>query len=59
MDTILSQYSNLVTAFAEEQASYAIKPTKASSKRLRDISNQLSKRGPALRKELVAADKAK
>ena len=58
MDTNLSQYTNLVNAFSEEQSSYAIKPTKASSARLRKLSNQLSKLGAPLRKELVAADKA-
>ena len=59
MDTNLSQYTNLASAFLEEQGKYAIKPTKASSARLRAISNQLSKLGAPLRKELVASDKAK
>lgn len=57
MDTVLSRYTNLVNAFAEEQASYAIKPTKASSARLRKYSQQLSNLGTDLRKELIARDK--
>ena len=58
MDTILSRYTNLLAMFQEEQASYAIKPTKASSARLRNISTQIHSISVDLRKELVAADKA-
>lgn len=58
METVLSQYTHLVSLFAEEQASYAIKPSKASSARLRKYSQQMNNLGPMLRKDLVAADKA-
>lgn len=57
METTLSQFTNLVSNFMEEQAAYAVRSTKASSKRLRSLSQQLNKLGPALRKELVAKDK--
>ena len=59
MNTTLSQYANLATSFSEEQSNYAIKPTKASSKRLRSLSQQMSNLGTSLRAELVAADKSK
>lgn len=58
MNSVYSQYTNLVNAYAEEQAAYAIKPTEASSARLRSYSQQMSNLGAAFRKEMVAKDKA-
>ena len=58
MDTILSRYAGTAASFIEEQEAYKARPTKASSKRLRALSQQLSNLGSDLRKELVAADKA-
>ena len=58
MESILSRYTNLCQAFLDEKEAYDKRKTKAGSARLRAYSNQITKLGVDLRKDLVAADKA-
>lgn len=58
MESILSRYTNLCQAFLDEKEAYDNRKTKAGSARLRSYSNQITKLGVDLRKDLVAADKA-
>ena len=54
---MFAQYTNLVAKFQSEAASYASKPTKASSKRLRDLINQMQKLAVSTKKHLIELDK--
>ena len=57
--TKFNELEKLSTALVDEIASYNKKPTKASSARIRKITQQLNNIGPDLRRELIAADKSK
>lgn len=48
----------LIDTLASEYAAYEAKPTKASSKRIRDLLNQIQKTAVAEKKALIEADKA-
>jgi len=50
--------NKLITALASEYAAYETKPTKACSKRIRDLLNQIQKTAVAEKKALIAADAA-
>lgn len=50
--------NKLITALAFEYAAYEAKPTKACSKRIRDLLNQIQKTAVAEKKALIAADAA-
>jgi len=54
---MLEQYNTLVSKYQSEVSLYTVKPTKASSKRLRDLINQMKKIATATKAELLAADK--
>lgn len=54
---MFAQYTNLVAKYQSEVAAYTVKPTKASSKRLRDLINQMQKAAVAAKKELIDLDK--
>jgi len=54
---MLEQFNTLVSKYQSEASMYAAKPTKASSKRLRDLINQMKKLATAAKAELIAADK--
>ena len=56
--TQLNEYKSILDALSAEIEAYNAKPTKACSKRIRKLSNQLGKDGVQLRAALVAADKA-
>ena len=54
---MFEQYTTLVSKFQSEASMYASKPTKASSKRLRDLINQMKKIATAAKQELLSNDK--
>jgi hypothetical protein len=54
---MLEQFNTLVSKYQSEVSLYASKPTKASSKRLRGLINQMKKIATAAKAELLAADK--
>jgi len=54
---MLGQFTALAEKYITEVEAYASKPTKASSKRLRDLINQMKKIATAAKAELLAADK--
>ncbi len=54
---MLKEYTTLVSKYQSEASMYATKPTKASSKRLRDLINQMKKLATAAKAELIVADK--
>lgn len=54
---MFEQYTTLVSKFQSEAALYASKPTKASSKRLRDLINQMKKIATPAKAELLSRDK--
>jgi hypothetical protein len=49
---------DLIIKLNAEYAAYEAKPTKACSKRIRDLLNEVKKGAPAERARLVEADKA-
>jgi hypothetical protein len=53
----LAQYKELLSKTLTEVESYEKKATKAASKRIRKLSNEVGKLGKFLRKELIEADK--
>ena len=53
---MINQYNTLVEAFNAEYQKFALKPTKASSKRLRDLINQLQKLSVATKQSLIQSD---
>lgn len=53
---MINQYNTLVEAFNAEYQKFSLKPTKASSKRLRDIINQMQKLSVATKKSLIESD---
>ena len=55
----LKEYKTLLESAIEEISSYELRPTKASSARIRKLSNQIGKDGKFLRKDLIEADKGK
>ena len=55
MDELIQLNSSLADAIE----AYALKPTKANSKRLRAVTQRLSNILPGVRSELIAEDKAK
>lgn len=55
---MLEQYAALVAKFQSEYSTYSVKPTKASSKRLRDLANQMKKLSTPVKAHLVELDKA-
>lgn len=54
---MLAQYNTLVSKYQSEASLYASKPTKASSKRLRDLINQMKKLSTPAKQALIALDK--
>ena len=54
---MLEQFNSLVSKYQSEASMYASKPTKASSKRLRDLINQMQKIAVATKKHLIDLDK--
>jgi hypothetical protein len=54
---MLEQYNTLVSKYHSEVSLYASKPTKASSKRLRGLINQMQKLAVATKKHLIELDK--
>lgn len=54
---MLEQYAALVAKFQSEYSTYSVKPTKASSKRLRDLAIQLKNLATPVRAHLVKRDK--
>lgn len=54
---MLEQFNNLVTAYQNESSMYAHRPTKASSKRMRDLINQMQKLAVSTKKHLISLDK--
>ena len=56
---MLETYQNIVIKLNDEINSYNEKPTKACSARIRKLSNELSKRGPNLRRHMIELDKGK
>ena len=54
---MLEQFNSLVSKYQSEASMYASKPTKASSKRLRDLINQMQKIAVATKKHLIELDK--
>jgi hypothetical protein len=56
---MLKDYKNVVDAIASEISEYEVKPTKASSARIRKLSLQLGKHGAPLRQYMLKLDKAK
>jgi hypothetical protein len=54
---MINQLHSDVQKLETELAAYAAKPTKASPARIRKLTQQLNNIGPAIRKELVSADK--
>ena len=55
---MINQYNTLVEAFNSEYQKFALKPTKASSKRLRDLINQMQKLAVATKQSLIKSDAA-
>ncbi len=53
---MINQYNTLVEAFNEEYQKFSLKPTKASSKRLRDLINQMQKIAVSTKKSLIESD---
>jgi hypothetical protein len=56
---MLKDYKNVVDAISAEISEYEVKPTKASSARIRKLSLQLGKQGAPLRQYMLKLDKAK
>ncbi len=54
---MLEQFNKLIKLYAEELSKYKDKPTKASSKRLRDLINQMQKNAVGAKKILISIDK--
>ena len=54
---MLKEYTTLVSKYQSEASMYATKPTKASSKRLRDLINQMQKLAVSTKKHLIELDK--
>lgn len=54
---MFEQYTTLVSKYQSEAEAYASKPTKASSKRLRDLINQMKKIATSAKQELLDLDK--
>lgn len=54
---MLEQFNTLVSKYQSEASLYASKPTKASSKRLRDLINQMQKIAVSTKKHLIDLDK--
>lgn len=53
---MINQYNTLVEAFNDEYQKFSLKPTKASSKRLRDIINQMQKLAVSTKQSLIKSD---
>lgn len=53
---MINQYNTLVEAFGTEYQKFALKPTKASSKRLRALINQMKKIATPTKQALVESD---
>lgn len=53
---MLEEYTSLVTKFQTEAESYALKPTKASSKRLRSIITDMKKLATPTKQHLIELD---
>jgi len=56
---MLKEYKNLLEAALGEITEYEVKPTKASSARIRKLSLHLGKNGAPLRQYMLKLDKAK
>ena len=54
---MLEQFNLLITKYQAESEAYASKPTKASSKRLRDLINHMQKIAVDTKKHLIKLDK--
>lgn len=56
---MLKEYKNILEAALGEITEYEVKPTKASSARIRKLSLHLGKSGSPLRQHMLKLDKAK
>ncbi len=54
---MFNQYNNLVDKYSKELEEYKVKPTKASSKRLREYILQMQKLSVGAKKDLISLDK--
>lgn len=54
---MFTQFNTLVESYQSELQNYALKPTKASSKRLRALITQMKKIATATKQELIDLDK--
>lgn len=54
---MLEQFNSLVSKYQSEASMYASKPTKAGSKRMRDLINQMQKLAVPTKKHLISLDK--
>ena len=54
---MLNEFNTLVTRYQAEAASYASKPTKAASKRMRDLINKRQKLAVETKRKLISLDK--
>lgn len=54
---MFNTFNTLTTKYTEELHKYSTKPSKASSKRLRDIINQMQKNAVGAKKALINLDK--
>ena len=54
---MFEQFNTLSAKYQSEVALYRAKPTKASSKRLRDLINQMKKIATPAKQELIDLDK--
>ena len=53
----MEHFPELISKLQAELSNYEAKPTKASSKRIRDYINQVQKQAVAMKKALIEADK--
>ena len=53
----MTETLTLVQSLETELVAYIAKPTKASSARVRKLTQKLNNDGPIIRKQLIAADK--
>ena len=53
---MINQFNTIVEAFNSEYQKFTLKPSKASSKRLRDLINQMQKSAVATKQSLIKSD---
>ncbi len=54
---MFNEFNTLSALYTEELSKYVVKPTKASSKRLRLLINQMQKLAVGAKKDLIELDK--